>query len=167
MTDRQRNKYTRYAWAGGTFFPVLLLCQFFVLVGNRFWFYILAYVTQQIILRTNIFLIVVEVLAMFFGGLLRWSNYNLNKPVPAKSELPPKTICRKIMWSQFPPNLSCLQNNPPENKRNPIRIFFNLRKFLLGFFITQKQWDPNFLLLCISFLLCMAFLKNIENLLCK
>ncbi len=32
---------------------------------------------------------------------------------------------------------------------------FNLRKFLLGFFILQKQWDPNFLLLCISFLLCM------------
>ncbi len=31
---------------------------------------------------------------------------------------------------------------------------FKLRKFLLGFFIVQKQWDPNFLLLCISFLLC-------------
>ncbi len=24
--DRQRNKYTRFAWAGGTFFPVVLLC---------------------------------------------------------------------------------------------------------------------------------------------
>ncbi len=32
---------------------------------------------------------------------------------------------------------------------------FNLRKFLLGFFILQKQWYPNFLLMCISFLLCM------------
>ncbi len=32
---------------------------------------------------------------------------------------------------------------------------FNLREFLLGFCILQKQWDPNFLLLCISFLLCM------------
>ncbi len=31
---------------------------------------------------------------------------------------------------------------------------FHLRKFLLGFFILQKQWDPNFLLVCISFLLC-------------
>jgi hypothetical protein len=41
QTDRQRNEYTRYTWAGGTFFPVVLLCQFFVLVGNRFWFYIL------------------------------------------------------------------------------------------------------------------------------
>ncbi len=25
------------------FFPVVLLCQFLVLAGNRFWFYILAY----------------------------------------------------------------------------------------------------------------------------
>jgi hypothetical protein len=43
-TDRQRNKYTRFAWAGGTcprfawaggtFFPVVLLCQFLVLAGN-------------------------------------------------------------------------------------------------------------------------------------
>ncbi len=32
---------------------------------------------------------------------------------------------------------------------------FDLRKFLLGFFILQKQWDSNFLLLCISLLLCM------------
>jgi hypothetical protein len=37
------NKYTRCTWAGGTFFPVVLLCQFLVLVGNRFWFYILMY----------------------------------------------------------------------------------------------------------------------------
>ncbi len=29
------------AWAGGTFFPVVLLCQFLVLVRNRFWFYLL------------------------------------------------------------------------------------------------------------------------------
>ena len=39
--ELQRNKYTRCAWAGGTFFPVVLLCQFLVLVGNRFWFYLL------------------------------------------------------------------------------------------------------------------------------
>ncbi len=49
LTDRQnywwRNKYTRCAWAGGTFFPVVLLCRFFVLAGNRFWFYILMYIT--------------------------------------------------------------------------------------------------------------------------
>ncbi len=32
---------------------------------------------------------------------------------------------------------------------------FNLRKYLLGFFILQNQLDPNFLLLCISFLLSM------------
>jgi hypothetical protein len=39
--------------------------------------------------------------------------------VPAKSELPPKTIRQKIMWSQFPPNLSRLQNNLPENNVEP------------------------------------------------
>ena len=33
--------YTHFAWAGGTFFPVVLSCQFSVLAGNRFWFYIL------------------------------------------------------------------------------------------------------------------------------
>ncbi len=37
----QRNEYTGFAWAGGTFSPVVLLCQFSVLAGNRFWFYIL------------------------------------------------------------------------------------------------------------------------------
>ncbi len=41
QTDRQRVKYTRFAWAGGTFFPVVLLYQFFILAGNRFWLYIL------------------------------------------------------------------------------------------------------------------------------
>ncbi len=37
----QKNKYTRCTWAGGTFLPVVLFCQYLVLVGNRFWFYIL------------------------------------------------------------------------------------------------------------------------------
>ncbi len=41
QNDRRSVKYTRYAWAGGTFFTVVLLCQFSVLAGNRFWFYIL------------------------------------------------------------------------------------------------------------------------------
>jgi hypothetical protein len=46
LTDRQnyrwRNKYTHNAWAGGTFFPAVMLCQHLVLVaGNSFWFYIL------------------------------------------------------------------------------------------------------------------------------
>ncbi len=39
--DRQRNEYTHCAWAGGTFFPVVLLYQFLVLAGNRFWIYLL------------------------------------------------------------------------------------------------------------------------------
>jgi hypothetical protein len=33
----------RVGWRN--FFPVVLLCQFSVLAGNRFWFYILTYVT--------------------------------------------------------------------------------------------------------------------------
>ncbi len=47
---------------------------------------------------------------MIFGWLICQSNYDLKKkPVPAKSELPQKTTHRKIMWSQFPPNLSWLK----------------------------------------------------------
>ncbi len=39
--DGQRNEYIRCAWAGGTFFPVVLLCaSFLVLAGNRFWCYL-------------------------------------------------------------------------------------------------------------------------------
>ncbi len=45
--DGQRHEYTCCAWAGGTFFPVVLLCQFLVLVGNRFWFYILMYLVYN------------------------------------------------------------------------------------------------------------------------
>ncbi len=41
--DRQRNEYNRCTWAGGTFFPVVVLYLFLVLAGNRFWFYILMY----------------------------------------------------------------------------------------------------------------------------
>ena len=50
LTDRQRNDNTRFAWAGGTFFPVVLLCCVSVLflreqgfwstvclLGVRFW----------------------------------------------------------------------------------------------------------------------------------
>ena len=37
MTDGEMNTL----WAGATFFPVEVLRQFFVLAGNRFWFYIL------------------------------------------------------------------------------------------------------------------------------
>ncbi len=68
-------------------------------------------------------------------------------------------------------------------KLNFIQIFWlndNLRKFLLGFFILQKQQDPNFLHDCFSkisrtffiqkcgstTLQSLSFLKNIE-ILCK
>ncbi len=49
-TERQtETEYTHYAWPGGTLFPVVLLCPFLVLVGNRFWFYILYICTQSTI----------------------------------------------------------------------------------------------------------------------
>ncbi len=42
-------KNTRCAWAGGTFFPVVLSCQFLVLAGNRFWFtYLCTWSTIQL-----------------------------------------------------------------------------------------------------------------------
>jgi hypothetical protein len=47
QNDRRRNKYTCCAWAGDTFFPVVVLCQFLVLAGNRFWFYILMYLEYK------------------------------------------------------------------------------------------------------------------------
>ncbi len=40
MTDRETNTLATRGLEE-PFFPVVLLCQFFVLVGNRFWFYIL------------------------------------------------------------------------------------------------------------------------------
>ena len=40
-SQTERHIYTRFAWAGGTFFTVVQLYQFLVLAGNRFWFYIL------------------------------------------------------------------------------------------------------------------------------
>jgi hypothetical protein len=42
--------YTCCAWAGGTFFPVVLLCEFLFLAGNRFWFYILMYLEYNTVM---------------------------------------------------------------------------------------------------------------------
>ncbi len=64
--DRQRNAYTCYAWAGGTFFPVVLLCQFSVLAGNRFWFYepLMYFQYPTVVVLCQFFLIVQD---FFFG----------------------------------------------------------------------------------------------------
>ncbi len=154
----QRNEYTRCMWAGGTFFPVVLLCQFFVLVGNRFWFYILTYVTEQIILRTNIFLIVVEVLAMFFGGFLRRSNYDQKKRYSRlavgwnKSQI---TVCRVKI------------RTPP--------ITLSFKKILIGFLYFTESMRSKLSVTVYLFLALYgsttlqsrSFLKNIENFLCK
>ncbi len=60
MTDRQRNKYTCFAWAGGTFFTVVLLCQLLVLAGNRFWFYILMHLEYNTVVVLCQFLVLVR-----------------------------------------------------------------------------------------------------------
>jgi hypothetical protein len=41
QNDRQRLRYTRYAWAGGTFFSSCAVVSVSVLAGKWFWFYIL------------------------------------------------------------------------------------------------------------------------------
>jgi hypothetical protein len=56
--DRQRNEYTCCAWAGGTLFPVVPLCQLLVLAGNRYWFYILTYLEYNTVVA----------LCQFFGS---------------------------------------------------------------------------------------------------
>jgi hypothetical protein len=38
-----KRKYTRCAWAGGTFFQLCCCVSFLILAGNRYWFYILMY----------------------------------------------------------------------------------------------------------------------------
>jgi hypothetical protein len=43
MTDRGMNTTLAARGLEELFFPVVLLCQFLVLAGNRFWFYILMY----------------------------------------------------------------------------------------------------------------------------
>ncbi len=43
LPTKKPSQYTHCALAGETFFPVVLLCQFLVLMGNRFWFYTLMY----------------------------------------------------------------------------------------------------------------------------
>jgi hypothetical protein len=79
-----------------------------------------------------------------------------------------KTIRRKIMMSHFLPNLSCLQNNPPENNVEPVSAKSELPPKTIRRKIMWSQFPPNLswflvLLLRISFL----FLKNIETFLCK
>jgi hypothetical protein len=63
------------------FFPFVLLCQFLFWREIGFGFTYLSTLLNKQILRTNIFLIVVEVLAMFLGGFLRRSNYDRKKKV--------------------------------------------------------------------------------------
>ncbi len=62
------------------------------------------------------------------------------------------------MWSQFPPNLSCLQNNPPENNVEPVPA-----KWTAGYLRFGGNWDyiifRRIILGSISFRLKIFFLK--------
>jgi hypothetical protein len=64
------------------FFQLCGCVSFPVVAGNRFWFYILTYITKQIILQTNISLIVVEVLRFLVISFLLCiylQNYSHNR----------------------------------------------------------------------------------------
>ncbi len=54
---QMENEYTRCTWAGGTFFPVVLLCQFLVRGDNQVLVYIIMYLEYN----------TVVVLCQFFG----------------------------------------------------------------------------------------------------
>ncbi len=86
--------------------------------------------------------------AMFFGGSLP----SLIKLWPEKKGT--------VVWPLGGVNL--IQPSVV-SKYEHHQSHYNLRQFLLGFFILQKQWDPNFLLLCISFLLCMDLQPYIHD----
>ncbi len=81
-TDRQTDRETNTLAALGL---EELFFQFCCCVSFLFWWEIgfgFTYVRYlKKYLRTNIFLIVDEVLAMFFGGFLRRSNYDWKKKV--------------------------------------------------------------------------------------
>ncbi len=71
LTDRKRVKYTRYMWTGGTFFPVVLLCQYLVLVGNRFQFYILHIYVVRVQYSWNVGLVFFNLAGNSFWCYLR------------------------------------------------------------------------------------------------
>ncbi len=62
--------------------------------------------------------------AMFFGRFLHWWNYDWKKLRQEKKGTPNLSrynyvvVLVFLLW--FPPNLSCLQNNPPENNVEPV-----------------------------------------------
>jgi hypothetical protein len=54
-----------------------------------------------------------------------------------------KTILQKIMWSQFLTNLSCLQNNPPENNVEPVPAKSELPPKTIHQKMMWSQFPPN------------------------
>jgi hypothetical protein len=79
QNHRPRNKYTRCAWAGGFFFQLCCCVSFLFWREIGFGFTHLRILLNKLFYKLIFFLIVVEVLAMFFGGFLRRSNYYQKK----------------------------------------------------------------------------------------
>ena len=100
LTDRQRNKCTRFAWAGGTFFPVVLLCC----VSVWFWQEI-GYGLHTHVLRVQYSCGVV---------LVFWLQQEIVFGVMYILSVQYLSVVSKYKYHQS---------------------HFNLRKFLLGFFI--------------------------------
>ncbi len=70
-----------------------------------------------------------------------------------------KTICQKIMWSQFLPNMSCLQNNQSENYVEPVPAKSELPPKTIRQKIMWSQFPPNlswFLILYCASLSCFS-----------
>ncbi len=75
-THWQTHQYTRYAWAGGTFFPVVLLCQFFGCGGNSFRWYLPTIPVVPLCLffvaAGNSFLVAQVSFLVVAGNIFRW-----------------------------------------------------------------------------------------------
>jgi hypothetical protein len=54
ITDGETNTLTSRG-LGEPFFPVVVLCQFLVPVGNRFWFYILMHLEYNTVVELLVF----------------------------------------------------------------------------------------------------------------
>jgi hypothetical protein len=104
QTERQTESHTRFAWAGGTFFPVVLLCH----VSFWFWWEI-GFGLHTHVLRVQYSCGVVLVF------WLRWE------------------IVFGVMY------ILSVRYSSVVSKYKHHTSHFNLRKFLLGYFILQNQ----------------------------
>ncbi len=158
LTEKQN---TRYAWAGGTFFPVVLLCQFSALAGNRFWVYILLMYLEYhtVVVLCDFYLIWQEIIFGMYvlsvqyscavvSVFLLWreSLYSMNFLVESENFL---LVFLALYGSTTIQSRLFLKN---------IENFgWFPKQYLLGFFTLEKQFanilDRGFQFLCNTLLL--------------